>query len=110
MSWACGAGFHFMQLERALRAQDFSTAARECTISEAGNPGIIPRNKANRILYRNAAAVLRREPELDRDSLYWPVSLPDETPTAPRLPADTEPDTSPARITGTEEALRGEDE
>ena len=51
-----------------------------------GNPGIVPRNTANRILYRNAALV--RDPEV----LYWPRDLatdpvdtdvPEDAPTMP---------------------------
>jgi GH24 family phage-related lysozyme (muramidase) len=82
VAWACGAAFRFPKLDAALRAQDFATAAKECTIREAGNPGVIPRNKANRILYRNAAAVVQGVPQLDPSELYWPEVLPDVQPVA----------------------------
>jgi GH24 family phage-related lysozyme (muramidase) len=57
MAWACGPWFKFGTLETALRARDFATAAGACMISEAGNAGIAPRNKANRELYLAAAKV-----------------------------------------------------
>lgn len=57
MSWACGPAFRFPALEQALRARDFDAAAIHCTIQEAGNPGVVPRNRANRVLYRNAARI-----------------------------------------------------
>ncbi len=91
MAWACGAAFHFPRLDAALRALDFARfdggeiiggAAFECTINEHGNPGVVPRNAANRLLYANAAHV--REQGLDPDVLYWPKVLDDAV-------ADTDP-------------------
>ncbi len=73
MAWACGPAFRFPRLEQALRDRDFDAAARECTISEAGNPGVKPRNTANRLLYRNAAIV--QGAHLDPDALYWPATV-----------------------------------
>lgn len=75
MSWACGPGFHFPQLETALRAADFTAAAATCTINETGNPGVKPRNVANRALYLNAAGVVTRT--LDLDQLYYPQLVSD---------------------------------
>ena len=86
MAWACGPAFRFSKLEAALRARDFLLAAEECHMRTDGNPGIVPRNTANRILYRNAALV--RDPEV----LYWPRDLatdpvdtdvPEDAPTMP---------------------------
>lgn len=89
MAWACGPAFRFPRLAACLRAKDFSGAAHECTIQEVGNPGVRPRNVRNRILYRNAAAVMRREPELDRDTLYgWETCLEDLIDTQPKLPEE----------------------
>ncbi len=70
MAWACGPWFQFPRLAAALLAGDFDAAAGECTIREAGNPGVVPRNVANRRLFRNAALVTRRG--LDRDTLFYP--------------------------------------
>lgn len=57
MAWACGPWFRFGALESALRAKNFTLAAASCQISEAGNAGIVPRNRANRQLYLDAAKV-----------------------------------------------------
>lgn len=88
MAWACGPAFRFPVLEAALRAQNFSLAAIECTINETGNAGIRPRNVANRTLYTNAARVLAFE--LDRSVLWYPRavgSVSPEAETLPELPA-----------------------
>lgn len=93
MAWACGPHFVFPRLAEALAVEDFATAAAECRIQEEGNPGIVPRNKANRLLYSNAAHVVANA--LRREILYWPTDLsqalgPDIEPheTAPREPDD----------------------
>ncbi len=76
MSWACGPAFHFPTLEAALRSADFGKAATECHINETGNPGVVPRNKANVVLYRNASFLN----EDNAATLYWPAVL-DAPPT-----------------------------
>jgi GH24 family phage-related lysozyme (muramidase) len=73
MAWACGPGFRFDRLVLALRMQDFAAAALECHMNEAGNPGLAPRNRANKILYRNAERV--RAFKLDPDTLEWEQEL-----------------------------------
>lgn len=52
MSWALGAGFppHWPKFTAAIEAGDWTTAADECAISTVGNPGVAPRNSANRAL------------------------------------------------------------
>jgi len=81
MAWACGAGIfnpragraHWPKLTAALHARDFRTAAVECFMPEEKTiGGLRPRNKANRILYRNAAIVQSR---LDPDTLFYPADL-----------------------------------
>jgi GH24 family phage-related lysozyme (muramidase) len=57
LAWACGAGFHFPKTERALLARDWATAAEEGVIDATGNPGVVPRNAANRALWLAAAHV-----------------------------------------------------
>lgn len=56
--WAAGshAFGHFPKFTAALRAQDWTTAARECHLDETGNPGLKPRNVAQRTLFEKAAA------------------------------------------------------
>ncbi len=106
MAWACGPAFRFPMLEAALKARDFDLAAQECTINEHGNPGIVPRNKANRMLYRNAARV--QAYHLDHEALIWPadITAPPTRPVLDEDPPETVPDTSAARQTGTSEAMR----
>lgn len=55
LAWACGPRFRFPKFELALNAMDFYTCAVECRINEVGNPGIIPRNAANKQLFLEAA-------------------------------------------------------
>lgn len=66
MAWACGPYFRFPRLEAALKARDFSTAATECYMNTTGNPGLVPRNAANKALYRAAA-----DPNRDDDVITW---------------------------------------
>ena len=73
MAWACGTGFRFPRLAAALLEADFRTAAAECHMNETGNPGLAPRNVANKILYRNAAVT--RDLHLDPEHLCWPVDM-----------------------------------
>jgi hypothetical protein len=51
MSWALGPAFRFPNFQAAARNRDWLTAARECKMSEAGNPGVIPRNVRNGLLF-----------------------------------------------------------
>lgn len=54
MAWACGCAFRFPKLDAALRLRRFEVAADECKMREEGNPGLAPRNVANRELYLEA--------------------------------------------------------
>lgn len=97
MAWACGPYFRFPDLERALRAHDWRAAADHCRMRTEGNPGLIPRNAANKALYL-AAARLDRDDELVTwsvltaiDAKLWPARQP-----APK-PAD---DNGPVVIDG----------
>src|ERR1022692_3437837 len=49
MSWAMGPAGpgEFPLFRAACQKLDFRTAAAECKMNEAGNPGLIPRNQAN---------------------------------------------------------------
>lgn len=99
MAWACGPAFRFPMLEASLRSQNFAMAAIECKMSTTGNPGIVPRNVANKILYRNAH-VVKQFDVYDPETLYYPRDLNDERETEPELrygpPEDDEP-TLPSR-------------
>ena len=80
MAWAMGpAGVvNFHHLCASCATMDFKTAARQCKMNEQGNPGLIPRNKANCTLLSNAAAVLAGEKTrgYQRSVLYYPKVLP----------------------------------
>jgi hypothetical protein len=79
MAWAMGPGgpAKFRHFSAACEKQDFETAAEDCKISEVGNPGVVPRNRANRLLFRNAAAVIAGASDfgLQRSMLYYPQIL-----------------------------------
>ena len=64
MAWAMGPGFPamFPKFSTAVRDLDFLAAASECTIREAGNPGVIKRNIKNRALFAEAAKALEPAP------------------------------------------------
>lgn len=95
MSWALGPAFYnpgagknyFPKLTEALRKADFRTAAAECKMQEATNPGIIPRNRGNRVMFTNAAIA---QGTFDPETLFYPTDLesspvgPDD-PTQPAL-------------------------
>ncbi len=67
MGWAMGGGFPHMfpRWSKALRAFDFETCALECEISTHGNPGVIPRNECNLLLFESAARVLKEGLDLE---------------------------------------------
>lgn len=95
MAWACGPAFGgthaggFPRLAAALRARDFGECERQCHMNEAGNAGLIPRNKANKALFR--AAVAPADPEL----VSWDVLTAADAahfPARPREPSIVTPD------------------
>jgi hypothetical protein len=49
-------------------------------MSEAGNPGVHPRNVADQTLFTNAARVLKLGSDFGytTDKLYWPTVILDE--------------------------------
>lgn len=79
MAWAMGPGGPggFPNFRAACQQLDFNAAAAECRMSEAGNPGLVPRNNANVTLFSNAAIVLgsAAQANLDRANLYYPRAL-----------------------------------
>lgn len=76
MSWALGAGFPhtFGNFRAAANAQKWIAAIAACGIRTDGNPGIVPRNSANKLCFANAASVLNQG--LPLDSLFWPGTAP----------------------------------
>lgn len=79
MAWAMGpAGpASFPHFRAACQNAEFSRAAAECKMDEAGNPGLIPRNRANLMLFSNAAMVQAGAAQgvLQLSSLYYPQDL-----------------------------------
>ena len=75
MAWSMGPAFRpkFPRFAAACDALDFATAAIESKEDETGNPGLIPRNSADRLLFSNAAVVLAQG--LDPNVLHWPAAL-----------------------------------
>ncbi|MGW9594342.1 peptidoglycan-binding protein [Streptomyces chartreusis] len=51
MAWALGSNFHFPKFQAAATAGDWLTMARECRMTETGNPGVVPRNVRNSLLF-----------------------------------------------------------
>jgi GH24 family phage-related lysozyme (muramidase) len=73
--WAVGAGSirtQFPRLVAACNARDWGTAARECSIKSDGNPGVIPRNRANRDLFLSSLQV---EKQRAVSNPNWEASL-----------------------------------
>jgi hypothetical protein len=79
MAWAMGPAGpeNFPTFRAACQRLDFNTAAAQCKMNEAGNPGVIPRNQANFTLFSNAAIVVANAAQagLQRANLYYPQVL-----------------------------------
>ena len=79
MAWAMGpaGALNFHHFCDSCAKLDFKAAATQCKMNEQGNPGLIPRNKANCTLLSNAAAVIAGEKTLgyQRATLYYPRAL-----------------------------------
>lgn len=82
MAWATGVPKirqQWVRLQKACEKQDFDDATRRCGILSVGNPGVIPRNRANRDLFKNAAAVIAGEEQkfagIERHRLYYPMRV-----------------------------------
>ena len=74
MAWAMGPLFRFPRFEAAAATEDWLTMAHECKISEAGNPGIIPRNVRNGLLF-TIANWMASPPAGDFSALVFDPSL-----------------------------------
>jgi DNA-binding Xre family transcriptional regulator len=94
-AWAVGPAFQWPMLLAALKSQNFTMAAVECTLREEGNHGVKPRNVANRIMWRNAAIVKKHG--MNPDVLHWPKALDDEEVTEPDVTAEGAPNSEPTQ-------------
>lgn len=84
MAWALGASkirLQWPNFKAVCLKEDFDGVAKRCHINDIGNPGVTPRNAANRHLFKNAAAVLANEGKNlaeninQRMTLYYPHML-----------------------------------
>lgn len=83
MAWAMGPHFKFPKFDAAVNQllPDFKSAAMYCKMGEKGNPGLVPRNKANVLLFSNAAKAIKHG--FDFDKLHYPEVLEDIKKAAP---------------------------
>jgi hypothetical protein len=86
MAWAAGPGFpvKFPSFTKAVKAGDWAGAVEHCTLREANNPGVVPRNKADRICFANAEISVRVG--LDPEVLWWPGVAPTANVAVPITP------------------------
>jgi len=90
-AWAAGAAWRAPRLDAAAAALDFATMAGpdgdanhdpgcrgEAWLDDVGNPGLRPRNLANKILFANAEAVMIHAASCDPAVLYYPHAIPSE--------------------------------
>jgi len=91
MAWGLGAGFasKWPLFKAACLARNWSSAAQNCQISTAGNPGVAPRNTANVLLFNNAQAVA--DQKLDYSVLHWPNSVAASSSGSGSTAGDTSP-------------------
>jgi GH24 family phage-related lysozyme (muramidase) len=75
LSWAMGPGFvpTYPKFFAAAKRNDFETCAAECGMRESDNPGVKPRNIANKILFMNAHWIVQHG--FDLETLYYPRAL-----------------------------------
>lgn len=77
MAWAMGPAFaqggKWPSFRQAIANGDWATAANQSQMNETGNPGLHPRNQADKILFNNAAKVSQQN--LDFSVLHYPAEL-----------------------------------
>jgi Putative peptidoglycan binding domain len=75
MAWAMGPAFAsgWPMFRAACASENWDAAADASRISEVGNPGVAPRNRANKILFTNAARV--KDEGRDIATLFYPQIL-----------------------------------
>lgn len=89
MAWAVGPGFpaKFANFTNFAQRGDWANAALCSAIRTEGNPGVIPRNKANLLCFNNAATVVKNG--LDFEVLNWPATVMDAVVITPGDTNDT---------------------
>jgi GH24 family phage-related lysozyme (muramidase) len=82
MAWAMGPAGpgEFALFRAACDRLDFSAAAAECQMDATGNPGLVPRNRANVTLFSNAAVVQAgaNRDNFQLSALCYPRALKDQ--------------------------------
>jgi hypothetical protein len=80
MAWALGGAFAkgYPTFAKAVNKKtgkdadpDWAAAGKDCAMSEKGNPGVKPRNVADRLCFANALAV-DADDDVDNSTLVWP--------------------------------------
>lgn len=86
MAWAAGPHIFqgFPKFSHACREREFSVAAAECRLDDSENPGLHPRNVANRTMFINAAQVYAMK--VDDEQLYYPGDVVKREPFAGMIP------------------------
>jgi hypothetical protein len=78
LTWAVGAGLReWPRFRAACEARDWLRAGHESQIRTVGNPGVVARNRAQTICFRNAHIVDRGNDALDPELVWWPLELTD---------------------------------
>ncbi len=100
-AWSPGTPHGFPKMGAALDRRDWAGALAECHMNEwddgVFNAGLVPRNKANKVMLANAARV--DADGLDPDALYWPRNLAAEpAPTADVVDTDDDRIVVPADV------------
>jgi GH24 family phage-related lysozyme (muramidase) len=90
MAWAVGAGFPaiFTNFTKLMNAGNYSGAIQACGIKADNNPGVIPRNAANRLCLSNAAKAVALG--LPAGELFWPGVPPTSDDKEWKLKAEAE--------------------
>lgn len=86
MAWALGPNFRFPAFQAAAAAGDWLTMARECRMTEAGNPGVIPRNVRNALLFTIAGWMAAPPPGDLTQLVYDPSMTLAENMRSPNFP------------------------
>lgn len=73
MAWAMGPNFQYPRWELAMMVGDWTACAEECYIPDTHNPGLVPRNAANRTLFGNAEKVATMG--MDPGTVWFPKVL-----------------------------------
>lgn len=73
LAWAVGPAFKWPKLQQALLDRDWEACIVHAQINSKGNPGVIPRNNAQRTLFANAMWVERKS--MPHETLYYPDAI-----------------------------------